>query len=294
MKVLVTGASGRLGPYVIKELEEHGHELVLMSRRRPLSADRWQFIEGDIRDLETCRKAAKGVDAIVHLAAHPRPTDRYGKIAKQDEDLPPGWTMEVNIMGTYNILQAALTNKVGIVVMTSSNCVLGHIYRSSNRPFPFRYLPVDENHPSDIEDSYSFSKKVCEQLLETYSRTYGLRTYAVRAAGICPPERRKQMAENAKPTEIWSDSLWAWVGSEDVARAHRLLMEQAEKIERHGCYYCNADDTSIIEPTMEYIAKFRPDLLPFVEKLEGYASMFSNRKLKETTGWVHKTSWRTI
>ncbi len=44
MKVLVTGASGRLGPFVVRDLEAAGHELVVLSRRRPEAADRWRML----------------------------------------------------------------------------------------------------------------------------------------------------------------------------------------------------------------------------------------------------------
>jgi hypothetical protein len=43
--------------------------------------------------------------------------------------------------------------------------------------------------------------------------------------------------------------MWAWVGSEDVASAHRLLMEKAHEIEPHGAFFCNGDDTTAPEPS---------------------------------------------
>jgi hypothetical protein len=91
---------------------------------------------------------------------------------------------------------------------------------------------------------------------------------------------------------MWSDFLWAWVGSEDVASALRLLMEQADRIEPHGVYFCVADDTSIVEPTRDYLARWKPELLPLAAKLDGHASMFSAGKLKRTVGWSHQTGWR--
>jgi len=289
MKVLVTGASGRLGPFVVAELESAGHQLVLMSRSRPKSADRWPWVEGDIADFDACLKAAKGVDAIQHLAAEAWATDYPGEAG---HGKPFDKTMRTNIMGTYYLLQAALRNKVGIFVMTGSNCALGHGGRFSGREFPFKYLPVDESHPSDVEDSYSYSKLAGEELLASYTRGYGIRTYALRSAGICNADRRKRIADGAGPAGEWDAWLWAWVGSEDVASAHRLLMEKAERIEPHGVYFCNAGDTTAIEPTRELIEKFRPEWLNIVKTIDGHASLFSNRKLREVAGWEHKTSWR--
>ena len=82
------------------------------------------------------------------------------------------------------------------------------------------------------------------------------------------------------------------VGSEDVASAHRLLMEKAEAIEPHGVYYCNADDTAALEPSIELIERFKPEYLDLIQDLPGHASFFSNRRLQDTVGWQHTTSWR--
>jgi nucleoside-diphosphate-sugar epimerase len=161
---------------------------------------------------------------------------------------------------------------------------------SSGRLGP--YVVEDLEEAGHEEDSYSFSKLAGEIMLESYTRAYGMRTYAVRAAGICNAERRAQIAQDAKPAQGWDPWLWAWVGSEDVASAQRLLMEKADEIAPHGAFFCNADDTTALEPSRELIARFNPDLLPLVEDLEGHASFLSNRKLCQAVGWQHRTSWR--
>ena len=98
-------------------------------------------------------------DAIHHLAAQPWPVDHPAQRAMAEErGIPFDATMRSNIMGTYYLLQAALHDDIEIFVMTGSNCALGHGYRISDTPFPFQYLPVDEAHPSDVEDSYSYSQ----------------------------------------------------------------------------------------------------------------------------------------
>jgi nucleoside-diphosphate-sugar epimerase len=293
MKVLITGASGRLGPFVVDDLAAAGHEPVLMCRSRPAGADRWPWIEGDINRYDDCLRATDGVEAIQHLAAEPGPTDHPASRDRYAErGVPFDQTMRTNLLGTYYLLQAAVVRKIGVFVMTGSNCALGHGYRISGTEFPFRYLPADEQHPPDVEASYSYSKLAGEELLASYTRAYGLRTYAVRAAGICPPQRRQDMARGAAPAKAWSPWLWAWVGSEDVASAHRLLMEKAGEIEPHGAYFCNGDDTSAVEPTRELIERFKPELLPLVRDLPGHASLLSNARLRQVVGWQPQTSWR--
>ncbi len=143
-----------------------------------------------------------------------------------------------------------------------------------------------------MEDSYSYSKLAGEILLESFSSAYGMRTHTLRSAGICNEECRRNAAKNAGPVTGWSSWMWPWVGSEDIAAAHRLLMEKAHSIAPNGVYFCNADDTMALEPSREIVERFNPELLPLIKDLKGHDSFMSNRKLKETVGWEHKTSWR--
>jgi nucleoside-diphosphate-sugar epimerase len=203
-------------------------------------------------------------------------------------------TMRTNIIGTYYLLQACLKRGIGVFVMTGSNCALGHAGRISGTPFPIEYLPIDEHHPSEVEDSYSYSKLAGEELLASYTRAYGMCTYALRSAGICSAGKRARIAQHAGPAKAWDEWLWAWVGAEDIACAHRLLMERAHEIEPHGVYFCNADDTTAIEPTQQLVERHKPELAAVSRRLEGHESLLSNCRLREVVGWEHRTSWRDL
>ena len=75
MRVLVTGASGGLAPFVIRALWER-HEVVLMSRRPPPAEfPTLPWVQGDITVFADCQRAVQGIDAIQHLAAQPWPVD---------------------------------------------------------------------------------------------------------------------------------------------------------------------------------------------------------------------------
>ena len=295
MKTLVTGATGRFGPHLVRELTDNGHDVALFSRKKPASEFKdLEWIPGDINNIEDCLRATgdKGFDAIHNAAAIPDPKDSPGMARYDDPSFFP-LTMQTNIMGLYNMLQAALRAGVGIFVHTGSNCALGHGYRITKRPFEIKYLPIDEEHPSDAEDSYSFSKLVGEQMLELYSRVYGMRCYSLRSAGICDAAQRVQMKASAEPTRSWSEWMFPWIASEDLAAAHRMLMEQAHRITPFGYYYCQNDDTAVLEPTMDVINTFRPELAAAVhEPLEGHSSLFSNKRLKAVVGWRPEKSWR--
>lgn len=297
MRVLVTGASGRLGPFVAKDLETHGHDVVLTSRHEPpddVSHLPWVRVDLNVYEDYQALNAFGPFDAIQHVAAMPGPSDHPARLERsREQGIPLDATMRTNIMGTYYLLRFALAHDIDVFVMSGSNCADGHCFRISDRPFPIAYLPIDEEHPTDVEDSYSYSKLAGEELLASYTRAYGIRTHTVRPAVIWSPARRKAYAESVEPATSWNGGLWAWVGSEDVASAQRLLMEQAYAIEPNGVYYCNGDDTRALEPSMELVERFKPALLPEVQgELEGHATFFSNRRLHETVGWEPKTSWR--
>ena len=295
MKTLVTGATGRFAPHLIRDLVKHGHEVVLFSRKQPDEEFKdLEWFKGDINNIEDCYKAInkKGFDAIHNTAAKPGPTDMPGGQSYDDFAVFP-LTMQTNIIGLYNLLQACIRSDVGVFVHTGSNCALGHGFRISGRPFEIKYLPIDEDHPTDGEDSYSFSKLVGEKLMESYVKTYGIRCYSLRAAGITDADRRAAMKAGAKPAEGWSEWMFPWIASEDLASAHRLLMEQAGSIVSFGAYYCNNDDTTLIEPTLDVIRKFRPDLIPLLrDPLDGHSTLFSNRRLKAVVGWKPEKTWR--
>jgi UDP-glucose 4-epimerase len=293
MRVLVTGASGGLAPFVIRALWER-HEVVLMSRRPPQAEfATLPWVQGDITLFTDCQRAVQGIDAIQHLAAQPWPVDHprlRGQATAQG--VPFDATFQSNMLGTYYLMQAAVAAGVEQVIMAGSNCALGHGYRISQTPFPFQALPIDENHPAFPEDSYSYSKLAGELLLASYTRAYGIRTYVTRPAAICSPARRQQLAQQAAPATGWNPWLWAWVGSEDVAHAHQLLMEGPPTLPLHDVYYVTADDTTALEPSATLIAQWQPTLLPYADGLPGHHSFFSTRKLTQAVGWQHRTAWR--
>src|SRR5262249_17306406 len=148
MKVLVTGASGQLAPFVIRALWEQ-HDVVLMSRQPPapeFAALPW--MQGDVTVFADCRQAVQGMDAIQPLAAQPWPVDHpalRGQAAAQG--IPFDATFKSNMLGLYYLMHAAVEAGVGRVVMSGSNCALGHGYRISQTAFPFQALPLNQHHP---------------------------------------------------------------------------------------------------------------------------------------------------
>ena len=127
-----------------------------------------------------------------------------------------------------------------------------------------------------------------------YSRVYGLRCYSLRAGYIVSKQVRYEIKNRDNDDEDdLLEWLGAWIASEDLAAAHRLLMEKSNEITPFGCYNCMNDDTIAFQPTMDLINKHRPDLIPLIrEPLPGHTSFFTSKRLKEAVGWSPKESWR--
>jgi len=299
MRVLVTGVNGRLGKWIVKDLLACGHEPVLFTRK-PVEREEFKGLRqilGDINDLGTCVESMKGLklDAVIHPAAIPSPSDTKDSDSWNNYE-KCGLTMQTNIMGLYNMLQGALRNDIGIFVQTGSNCATGHGFRISGTDFPIHYLPIDEEHPVDVEDSYSYSKYAGEILLDSYAHSYGMRCYAVRSGWILDAEMRERFAPSFNgPVKSLFSVLNPWVSFEDCSKAHIKILEKAGEglLPVFAKYYCHADDTNASEYTMDIIKKFRPDLLLYLKApLPGYAPFMSNQKLKDHTGWTHNYTWR--
>lgn len=293
MQVLITGASGRFARFVIRELSDR-YDVVLTSRHLPPKEfAHLPWIQADLTRFEDCQRVVQGIDAIQHVGAQPEPTD-HPKLRSQfaARGIPFDATFKTNLMGTYYLMQAAVEADIKTVVMTGSNCALGHGFRISTKPFPIQSLPINEQHPCYPEDSYSFTKHAGEALLASYSRAYGIRTYVTRPAGIRTKIQRQEMAEQAKPATAWDPWFWSWVGSEDLAHAQGLLMEAAPELPQHGIYFVNADDTHALEPSLELLKRFKPEVLPLVDSLENHQSFISCNKIKQQLGWQPTTSWR--
>jgi nucleoside-diphosphate-sugar epimerase len=295
-KVLITGANGRLAEYIVKSLRDD-YELVLFSRS-PLPEDRTDlpWVQGDLNDFEACQRAVEGVEVIQHLGAVPWPSDNPAareRVSARGRELPPfDATMRTNIMGTYYLMRAAVEAGVKTVVMAGSNCAFGHCSRLSCTPYPVHYLPLDEKHPSDVQGSYDYSKWAGEELLASFTRAWGIRTYITRPAQIYPPDGLERLAKEIQPATTWSGAFWGYVPSEDLADLHRMIQEGADDLPAHDVYVANGLDTVALEPSLELVQRFRPDLLPLAGSLSGHQAFFSVAKAQAALGWAPKRTWR--
>jgi nucleoside-diphosphate-sugar epimerase len=299
MQITITGGTGSLSQYIQKELGGK-HDIVLFDRVEP-GKNRVNYeitapvIVGDLTNFEDCQRAVAGSQAVIHLGAIPWPVEHpvWGPRVSGANPLPWDETMRVNTMGTYYLLEAAKRAGVKTVVAATSNCVLGHGFRLSDRPFPVEYLPLDEKHPLDFEDSYSLSKHLNEDTMQAYANAYGMRCYGIRPASIMRPEMLESYAKTQTPATEWSEWFFGYNHIDDIARAFTLCLEAgaAGHLPRFDAYFINAADTLALEDTRSLVERLRPDLLPRLRDISGRQAFISTAKAEKAFGWKAEHSW---
>lgn len=162
---LVTGATGFVGPYLVRELVKKEANVIVLIKdyidNLESLEDYITIINGDITEQGSLKNAMDGVNIVFHLAA----------ISNVNYAIAhPRETFEINATGTLNLLEEARQNKVEKFVYVSSSHVYG---------IP-KYLPMDEKHPVDPHEPYAASKAAAEMLVNIYALNYGLKTTIIR------------------------------------------------------------------------------------------------------------------
>ncbi|MSR88607.1 MAG: SDR family oxidoreductase [Candidatus Margulisbacteria bacterium] len=173
---LITGVAGFIGSHLVNRLVTMGHEVVGLDnfssgfRENLISHPLFRFIEGDIRDLETCQAVCKGVDFILHQAA-------LGSVPRSIEE--PLLYHHNNVTGTLNLLLAARDAGVKRFVLASSSSVYG------DTPI----LPKIETMPLQPKSPYAISKLACEHYGKLFNDIYELPTIGLRYFNVFGPRQ---------------------------------------------------------------------------------------------------------
>jgi len=267
MKVLVTGGLGVIARYGVIQILENNFELRLTDYKEPEKELKYEFIKADIRNYLEVKKAVKGVDAIVHL----------GAIAKPSED--PYLIYSTNVMGTLNLLEAALKNNVKKFIYASSI----HIYGLPLNP---EYLPIDEEHPLKPHIPYGFSKLLSEEAGRRYTRGYNFTFISLRISSVS----YKNFYSNFKKESMkdYKETLWSHIDPRDIGQLIKLSL--LKDIKRFEIFNATADDHIFPEvSSLELIKKF----FPYVKKINNKdnflvredASLISIEKAKRILGY---------
>lgn len=300
-RVLLTGASGRLGRYVSPVLREAGHDVTDFDAvPQPETDDPAPFVMGDLTSLEDCFRALtySKAEVVVHLGALPAPKEMVQAPRwRRQQSAPEDVTMRVNTMGTYYLLDAARRlGAVRQVIFASSFYTLGLGNRISDRPFEVDYLPIDEEHPLRPEDSYGLSKVFGEELLRTFGRAYGITAVAFRLMGVHFPHNdnssRYDVVPVAEPGHAGGPvvTTYQYVDARDVANACVLAID-APDLDEFEAFYLTTD-TAYREETRDLVARMWPDIAALAKDIPGNAGIITDAKARQKLGYVPQHSWR--
>lgn len=192
MKVLVTGADGFIGSHLTEALVRAGYDVRAFVYYNSFNSWGWldqctddvkgrfEVFAGDIRDPHGVRTAAKGCDAILHLAA---------LIAIPYSYHSPDTYVDTNIKGTLNVVQAARDLGISRVVHTSTSEVYGTA----------RFVPITEEHPLQGQSPYSASKIGADQIAMSFYSAFATPVVVLRPFNTYGP---RQSARAVIPTVI--------------------------------------------------------------------------------------------
>lgn len=280
MRIIVTGGSGKAGRAVVRDLVEHGHEVLnvdLVPSREALAP----FLPADLTDLGqaiealAARELLPGAEAVVHLAAIPAP-----------ERATPEVILRANTTSTYNVFSAAATLGLRRVVWASSETTLGLPFAT-----PPAYAPVDEAHFPRPESSYALSKVLGEQMAEQFSRWSAIPIVGLRFSNIM------ERADYAQFPGFWEDAslrrfnLWSYVDESHVAQSVRLALEA--DVAGAEAFVIAAADTVMRRPSRELMAEVFPGV-ELREGVDGHATLLGIEKARRVLGYDPSFTWREL
>jgi CDP-paratose 2-epimerase len=193
MNILITGGAGFIGSHLAEHFARLGHRIAIfdnLSRRGTEhnlaylkeKIPNLEFLRGEVRDAAAIAAAARGREAVFHLAA---------QVAVTTSVVNPREDFEINALGTFNTLEAARNAGTNpIFIYTSTNKVYGGMEQAKVIEEPARYrfadlpLGVSEEWPLDFHSPYGCSKGAGDQYVRDYARIYGMPTVVFRQSAI--------------------------------------------------------------------------------------------------------------
>ena len=274
MQILVTGASGRVGRYVVRELVDAGHGVTsvdILVSEEGMS----RFLRVDLTDVGEVYQAlaAAEAEAVVHLGAWAN----AGVV-------PDTRTYGDNVQGTFNVFQACADLRIQRVVSASSAQVYGFAVE------PPVYVPADETHPLRPANCYALSKVVGEGAADYFVERFGMTILSFRLMGIrMPAQLDAEIEELARDPSKGSSLLWTRTDARDAAIACRLAVE-ADSVPS-GPYNITGARVVLSELTATLVERYFGDKTEVLDALPGHISPLTCAKAEAAFGYQPQFLW---
>ncbi|MEK6277323.1 MAG: NAD-dependent epimerase/dehydratase family protein [Actinomycetota bacterium] len=296
---LVTGGHGFAASWLVKALLERGDGVTVLDRPDPRLTDlgtprpsalelhgingQVEVVEADLRDAEAVSRAVEGSDVVFHLAAQTIVAN-----ARQS----PRETFEVNVMGTWNVLEACREEGVPKLIFASSD----KAYGASDE------LPYREDTPLRAVHTYDASKAAADVLARSYWHSYGLPVAVTRFANLYGggdlnfsrliPEAVSALLDGRRPV-IRSDGTPErdFLYVEDASRAYLAIADALEDAAAGEAFNAGGEKPHSVAEVLQLLAEVsRTELEPDIRgsgNPEGEIDRqyVDSTKLREATGW---------
>lgn len=275
MKVLVTGGSGRIGRYVVRELVDAGHEVTTVDVSAMSVATGCRSMTVDLTDAGQVFQSVawSEAEAVVHLGAWAN----AGLV-------PDTRTYGDNTRGTYHVFQACADLGVRRVVSASSGQVYG-LFAA-----PPLYLPLDEEHPLRPVNCYALSKIAGEQAADYFTAQYGLEILSFRFMGVrAPQELGAEVARLEANRDGDTGLLWTRTDARDAASACRLGVETANV--EAGAYNVTGTDVVVDEDAKTLVDRCFGSETEAREQLAGRRSPMTCARAERLLGYRPRFVW---
>jgi UDP-glucose 4-epimerase len=242
--VLVTGGAGFVGATLVRRLVTNGYRVRVIDNLSTGTAEHLagvdaELVTGDIRDPGALDSALRGMDSVIHLAA-------AGSVIGSVQD--PAMNFDVNVNGTFQVLDAARRAGIGTTVQASTG---GALIGDANPP-------VDEQSLPKPISPYGASKLAGEGYAHAFAKTYDIRTTAIRFGNVYGPwcDRKRgvlnvffESLHDGRPLVIYGDGTSSrdYVNVEDIAQALQLALEAAHLPGGSVLHAASGVETSITE-----------------------------------------------
>lgn len=289
-RIVFTGGSGKAGRHVVPYLKAKGHDIFNLDLV-PLDCPGVNTLITDLTDsgeafnalsmhfgfdgYETGKGPAK-VDAVVHFAAVPRVLLK-----------PDNVTFDVNVMSTYNVIEAAVKLGIRKIIIASSETTYGVCFAEGDQDF--HHFPLDEDYDIDPMDSYGLSKVINEKTARAFAMRSGADIYALRIGNVIEPHEYDRFPAFIADPPSRKRNAWSYIDARDLGQIVNLCVEK----DGLGFEVFNAVNDTITanEPTAEFLAKWCPKT-PIRRPLKGLEAPLSNAKIRKVLGFAEEHNWR--